>query len=62
MAEPTEMSARQAKAIAERIIGGTPGSLAGQVAALESDARTAARFILAVMRQIHPSDVYKLPE
>ena len=59
MAGPTEMSGRQAQALAERLNRkSTGGTLAGQVAVLEEDARTAARFILAVLRQIHPSDVY----
>jgi hypothetical protein len=63
MAGPTEMSGRDAKALAERLTRRrTSGTLAGEVAVLEEDARTAARFILAVLRQIHPSDVYRLPE
>jgi hypothetical protein len=60
---PTIMTTREASMLAENLVSHTAGgrSIATRVATLERDAHTAARLILALLRQVHPSDVFQLP-
>jgi hypothetical protein len=57
------LTTREASILAENLMRqSAPGrSLANRVATLERDARTAARLITAMLRQVHPSDVFHLP-
>jgi hypothetical protein len=58
----THMSVREATALAERLTRkGSDGTLAGQVAVLETDGRTASRLIQALLKHVNPSDVFQLP-
>jgi hypothetical protein len=67
---PTEMTAKQAHALADRLsrrgvrtVGSEgPAPLAQQVDLLETEARTAGRLIRALLRQTHASDRWQLPE
>jgi hypothetical protein len=60
---PTYMTTREASILAENLArhGATNRSLATRVASLERDCRTAARLILAMLRQVHSSDIFQLP-
>jgi hypothetical protein len=60
---PAIMTTREASILAENLVSYTAGgrSIARRVATLERDARTAARLIMALLRQVHPSDVFQLP-
>ena len=60
---PTIMTTREASILAANLVSYTAGgrSIATQVATLERDARTAARLILALLRQCNPHDVFHLP-
>jgi hypothetical protein len=60
---PTIMTTREASTLAQNLVSYTAGgrSIATRVATLERDARVAARLILALLRQVHPSDVFQLP-
>jgi len=56
------MTTREASVLAENLMRtGGNRSLAIRVASLERDARIAARLILAMLRQLHASDVFQLP-
>lgn len=56
------MTTREASILAENLVRqGAGHSLATRVGILERDARTAGRLILALLRQVHPSDVFTLP-
>jgi hypothetical protein len=57
------LTTREASILAENLMRqSAPGrSLANRVGTLERDARTAARLIQAMLRQVHPSDVFHLP-
>jgi hypothetical protein len=60
---PTIMTTREASILAQNLVSYTAGgrSIAIRVATLERDARIAARLILVLLRQVHPSDVFRLP-
>jgi hypothetical protein len=60
---PTEMTFKQAHALADRLSSrGVEATLAQQVDVLETEARTAGRLIRALLRQAHTSDRWQLPE
>jgi hypothetical protein len=60
--DPTEfMTAREAAALAGNLAGYRgEHAVAARVASLESQAR-ASRLIRAMLRQVHSSDVFRLP-
>ncbi len=59
---PDQLSYREAVALTERLARRRGGhTLAGAVAVLEQDATTASRLIRAMLRQVHSSDVFRLP-
>jgi len=56
------MTHADARALATRLgRRGTETKLAEQVAVLETEARTAGRLIMAMLRQTHHTDVFQLP-
>jgi hypothetical protein len=61
--DPTEfMTAREAAALAGNLAGYRgEHAVAARVASLESQARRASRLIRAMLRQVHSSDVFRLP-
>jgi hypothetical protein len=57
----TTMSVRHASLLAERLASRGMPTLAEQVALLEVECQLAARLIRAMLRQVHSSDVFRLP-
>jgi hypothetical protein len=59
----TYMTTREASILAENLMrhGAGDRSLVTRIAMLERDCRIAARLILAMLRQVHSSDVFQLP-
>jgi hypothetical protein len=62
-ANPTEfMSTKEAVALADSLSRyGGKHALAARLAAMEAQCRKASRLIRAVLRQVHSSDVFRLP-
>jgi hypothetical protein len=62
MPESTWMTTREAENLATKLAEhGGARSLATRLAAMETQCRLAARLIRAMLRQVHSSDVFKLP-
>jgi hypothetical protein len=61
--DPTEfMPAKEAAALADSLSRcGGRHSLAARLAAQEAQSRKASRLIRAMLRQVHSSDVFRLP-
>ncbi len=59
---PTYMTTKEAAALADDLaqVGGAR-SVATRIATLETEARTAARLIRALLKPVNPSDVFELP-
>lgn len=56
------MSAKEAGALADSLSRfGGEHSLATRLAAMEAQSRKASRLIRAMLRQVHSSDVFRLP-
>jgi hypothetical protein len=60
---PTDfMTTREAGALADNLSGYSgKQSVAQRVASMERDCRKASRLIRAMLRQVHSSDVFRLP-
>ncbi len=58
----THMTTREATTLADNLaaVGGAR-SVATRIATLETECRTAARLIRAMLRQVNSSDVFELP-
>jgi hypothetical protein len=64
MAEPssTWMTTREATLLADKLSGyGGKHSVATRIAIMEVQCRQASRLIRAMLRQVHASDVFRLP-
>lgn len=67
MPEHAQMTYREAEELAEKLearngsVGQWLGNAATEVATMELECRTAARLIRALLRQVHASDVFRLP-
>jgi hypothetical protein len=61
--QTTIMTTREASILAHNLVRQTAGnrSLAVRIASLERDCRIAGRLILAMLRQVHSSDIFQLP-
>jgi hypothetical protein len=58
----TYMTTREANALADNLSRCRgKHSVAGRIATMEAQCRQAARLIRAMLRQVHSSDVFKLP-
>jgi hypothetical protein len=56
------MTAKEAAALADSLSRhGGKHSLATRLAAMEAQSQKASRLIRAMLRQVHPSDVFRLP-
>jgi hypothetical protein len=59
---PAYMTTREASALADHLSRcGGRHSVAARIATMETQCRQAARLIRAMLRQVHSSDVFKLP-
>ncbi len=60
---PTDfMTTREAATLAENLASyGGKHSVAGRLATMETQCRKASRLIRAMLRQVHNSDVFRLP-
>jgi hypothetical protein len=59
---PAYMTTREASALADNLSRYRgKHAVAGRIAAMEAQCRQAARLIRAMLRQVHSSDVFKLP-
>jgi hypothetical protein len=59
---PAYMTTREANALADNLSRCRgKHAVAGRIAAMEAQCRQAARLIRAMLRQVHSSDVFKLP-
>jgi hypothetical protein len=59
---PTYMTTREANALADNLSRCRgKHSVASRIATLETQCRQAARLIRAMLRQVHSSDVFRLP-
>lgn len=59
---PTYMTTREATALADNLSHyGGKRSVANRIATMEAECRQAARLIRAMLRQVHSSDVFRLP-
>jgi hypothetical protein len=59
---PDIMSVKEAEQLATHLAScGGNNSLAQRVTAMETNSRKASRLIRAMLRQVHSSDVFRLP-